>query len=660
MTEYSTPPLPERRTLRSKAARAALWRAFDGRCALCGSPLGDDWEADHIVPWSVSQRTNIHEMQALCRPCNRRKGNHMLRKHQREFLDTCRDWANLRRVPKFTLMEVVTGGGKSPLPVIAAARLIPAGLIDAVCWVVPRMSLQEQGEDAFGDPRFRALLNHQMEARQATNEYDPLKGKSGYITTYQAIASDAGNLNRDALRRRRFGLFLDEPHHVEEGGVWHRAIQPLVDAATFVVLMTGTLERADGKRVAFVPYRRRKGGWEPDTTSSDEFPMIRYRRMDAIAERSIRRVEFHLQDGWTQWIETDGQTAFSQVGDAGKNTRKALFTALNTDFAHQLLDATVEEWKQYRQHNLFSKLLVVSPNISAAKEHCKWLAAAGVARVGIATSDDHKDAPEQIRRFKKSNRELDALDALVTVQMAYEGLDVPEISHIACLTHIRSRSWIEQMIGRGIRVVRDWGDWESQFCCVFAPNDALFNEAADKIRRDQSAFVPDERPTDGPRMPYEHDDDSTIIPIYGERTSEMVAGLGHGEWLTPGETQALTRIRDEYGLQSASLLNLRRMMSDLGVDWVSGVREERVTRGERFVPPSIRERQLRDRIEKRCKSIDSASGQRFGTTSEILKRTFGKGRADMNEQELIAAWNWVCEQARIGGIKDGDESYVAS
>jgi 5-methylcytosine-specific restriction endonuclease McrA len=64
----------EPRTLRSKAKRALLWRAAGGLCQRCGAELGDDWEADHIVPWSVTHRTNLHEMQALCGVCNRAKG----------------------------------------------------------------------------------------------------------------------------------------------------------------------------------------------------------------------------------------------------------------------------------------------------------------------------------------------------------------------------------------------------------------------------------------------------------------------------------------------------------------------------------------------------------------------------------------------------------
>lgn len=62
------------RTLRGKKLRNALYIGAGGKCALCGDDLHPGWHADHIVPYSVSGRTNVHEMQPLCALCNLRKG----------------------------------------------------------------------------------------------------------------------------------------------------------------------------------------------------------------------------------------------------------------------------------------------------------------------------------------------------------------------------------------------------------------------------------------------------------------------------------------------------------------------------------------------------------------------------------------------------------
>jgi 5-methylcytosine-specific restriction endonuclease McrA len=46
-----------------------------GRCQSCGVPLSADFHADHIVPFSRGGQTVVNNGQALCPPCNLRKGN---------------------------------------------------------------------------------------------------------------------------------------------------------------------------------------------------------------------------------------------------------------------------------------------------------------------------------------------------------------------------------------------------------------------------------------------------------------------------------------------------------------------------------------------------------------------------------------------------------
>lgn len=66
--------MSDRRTLRDKKLRAALYAASGGKCAICREDLPPDWHADHVVPYVLSGTTNVHEMQALCPSCNAKKG----------------------------------------------------------------------------------------------------------------------------------------------------------------------------------------------------------------------------------------------------------------------------------------------------------------------------------------------------------------------------------------------------------------------------------------------------------------------------------------------------------------------------------------------------------------------------------------------------------
>ena len=95
-----------------------------------------------------------------------------LRTHQ-QALDTIVSAIATGESPVRDILAAVTpGGGKSLLPVIAAARLIAAGVVDRVCWIVPRESLRLQAEEAFADPAWRGAIGHAVTVRGADNGPD--------------------------------------------------------------------------------------------------------------------------------------------------------------------------------------------------------------------------------------------------------------------------------------------------------------------------------------------------------------------------------------------------------------------------------------------------------------------------------------------------------
>ena len=99
-----------------------------------------------------------------------------------------------------------------------------------------------------------------------------------------------------------------------------------------------------------------------------------------------------------------------------------------------------------------------------------WMPAEQARRdIRLATSSE-RDAHEALAAF----RLLPEPSILVTVAMAYEGLDAPEVAVVAALTHIRSGPWLEQMIARATRVDPNAGSYEGQQALVFRPNDPLF------------------------------------------------------------------------------------------------------------------------------------------------------------------------------------------
>ena len=198
-----------------------------------------------------------------------------LRKHQAAMLDIARRIVAGEEI-KTIFASVTPGGGKSALPALLADTLIPSHF-DAIVWIVPRNSLRTQGEGDYLQWASKTMI------RASDNDGDPLRGYSGYVTTYQAIVADP-DLHLRALKWKRFILFLDEPHHIMEGSSWDDAISPLVKAAGLVVYASGTFARGDGQPIAGLSYGP---NGLPVLDESGHSALIRYSRTDALKENAI-------------------------------------------------------------------------------------------------------------------------------------------------------------------------------------------------------------------------------------------------------------------------------------------------------------------------------------------------------------------------------------
>ena len=526
----------------------------------------------------------------------------MFRAHQESFGQLCFDIAtgkvsNVRSV----ICSITPGGGKSLLPVIAANTLLPT-VADRVAWIVPRRSLQEQAEAEFATGKSRELLGNSHLIRKTTGEVDPCRGLSGFCTTYQAIGANNSHLI-NAFIENRFVLILDEPHHVEEGGAWEKSLAPLVKRAALTVFMSGTLERGNRKRIAFLPYGDSMNGEIVDLSGRNGCASIGYSRADALFDKAIIPIHFELMDGTAQWIGRDGETYSTRLSEAGKDTNEAIYTALKTEFATHLLDECTGHWDAYRRSHRRAKMLVVTANIDDAKKYVAHLTSRGI-HTAIATSDDSAQAARNINKFKLVD-EPGALGCLVTVAMAYEGLDVPAVTHIACLTHIRSKPWIEQMIARATRFDGLAGAWEEQMAFVYVPDDRLMCNIIGRMQDEQIMAI---------KRRLEEDE-------LEERLARIPPDPGERKTITPVGSGALTRRWSRVG-----------------------IRQNEAPPREELRTPSQHEAELREEIQTYCKHVDAMLFERaWGETNKRVVKVFGQSRQTMPLPMLQRVLAWLEE-----------------
>lgn len=623
------------RTLRSKKQRKHLWYQTNGTCANCGKPLPDNWHADHIIPWSVSGETNTHDMQALCPQCNLLKGNKMWRQHQIEMIEICDEILSQAKNTKEVIASVTPGGGKSALPTILAWKLIPSKA-DAICWVVPRDALRQQGEKVFISSFFRSLTGHNNTIRKSTNDSNPTRGTQGYITTYQSIAADR-DLHRQEFARKRYILFLDEPHHIEHGTDWHEALIPLVDQSILVIYASGTFERGNKKRIAFIPYKKQAGGLiVPDLSSTPERSVIKYTRGAALTESdpAIVRLYFEILDGRAEWVDKEGEfQSVDSFNDNDIDVRSALRTALQTSYAHELLEKCTNHWRHHKSTIYASaKLLVVAPSIEDAKDYMKFLKSIN-ASSALATSADNKEARLSIKCFKGEHG-VKEVDVLVTVGMAYEGLDVPQITHIACLTYYRSKPWLEQCFARANRTAPG-----KQYGVIWGPDDPYFRQIMEEIKAEQEKAISDFEGinTGGNPSPKPFQD---IVAIESEVTTHRADGLEDNESVDDQITGVILRAARETGLYGLSTVQLNQFLIRAGL---LGLRNGSIDSDihKPLVTPSEQEENLRKSINTYLNRYCFNHNLEYWQVNHEIKKRFGKSRETMTAQELAQVWKYV-------------------
>ncbi len=397
-----------------------------------------------------------------------------LRKHQSEALALAENIINgvvALSFCKTFVAGVTPGGGKTLMASLFAHALLAAGVVDYVVVVVPRVTLRTQMARGFTDET-RGLRRHLgVEASgKVDHAHRDLFGSCGYVTTYQAISENPKRHMR-RLKGKNVLLILDEPHHLadEEGAAWRMAIAPLVEAAKCVLLMSGTLRRHDGKRIPFVPYDE----------NARAVVDIRYTYGDALRERAVLDTKFLRLDARVTY-ERLGRTHERDLSATGSEDqeRDALRTVLTDDiYRNEVCLQALQEWQDYRAEVYHrAQAIVVTHSQVAAKDLVAAIRAKIDLPVALAISDE-ANAHKAVRSFQRGEAQI-----LVTVGMAYEGLDVPSATHLICLTNTRSEPWLEQCIARVTRFNPACPlPWEQQIAHVYVPDDPAMRAFIDRM-----------------------------------------------------------------------------------------------------------------------------------------------------------------------------------
>jgi superfamily II DNA or RNA helicase len=393
---------------------------------------------------------------------------------------------------RLTSSCVTPGGGKTLGGSVFSHVLVRGDVLDHVLYVCPRDSLREQVVLGFTDisldlPGGLAALSGAPTGQRALlNE-----ARMGFVTTYQSIHEHPRAYAR-LLKSARWLLVLDECHHLPEAGQsfddeesikesgWTKDVRGLVELATHTLAMSGSAARDKGK-IAFLRHDGNKAIYD-----------VNYTRREALADKSVLHVITQLCDGTAKYWHRLKAHSAELSRENGKEAGHVLETALRDPvYRDAMLSQAIGEWENYRHHNTRARMIVICESVQSCRavvryvkdHHPKWVPVLAVSK----TIGAERNGTRAIRDFRKHHEG----HILVTCQMAYEGLDVPDCTHLVCLTNIRARSWLEQAFARVTRFDPTCElSWEEQCAYIYAPADPkMVGFLSEWIDEQDPAFV---------------------------------------------------------------------------------------------------------------------------------------------------------------------------
>lgn len=522
-----------------------------------------------------------------------------MRMHQAELIRRAEDVVKGTIQDKKTVAHITPGGGKSLAAAAFSKALLDARKVSRVVWICPRTSLVTQAAAGFRDKDF----NPNYSAREADNIAplfrDTAKGQVAYVTTYQSVVAQPA-LHFRELNKLPYLLILDEPHHLSDDddsgtGLWVKAIEPIVEGATHTLLMTGTIERHDKKLIPFVDY---------DDEGDRVFPKkdIFYSRFEALLEEAIVPIDFTYANGWAEYQDADGKHKVESTLATEKEISKVIQTLLSkSEYRDSLLKRGLDQWVLSRKQYPWRAIVICATQDMAESVAKQIQSMYKSAEVALAISREGSESQRVIKRFR--NKEYGHI--LVTVGMAYEGLDVPDCKTLVCLTDTRSIPWLEQAFARVTRVdYKAMGSgigYDKQRANIFVPDDPKMRAVVSYFEDEQDRGI---------RVKKEKENLEERESAERGAPGSAFTPLGAGTIGTSIATLDATTIDDSLAESSPVL-----------------VAED--------------EKEIRRKIEMLTRRRDIIKRLPRGSTNKLLFSQFGKPRNKMGISELSKVLNYL-------------------
>jgi superfamily II DNA or RNA helicase len=619
--------------------RVALFLAADGRCECqgceacgpgpCNRELEPGWHADHVHPHSRHGKTDVVNGQALCPPCNRKKGANVtaLRAWQDAAL------ARFVRTEGDFLAVACPGAGKTTFALEAARRLIEMGAVQRIIVVVPTSHLRKQWATAASRTGIQLDYKFANGAAALARDFD------GLAVTYAAVASEPALYRRLAADRSL--VILDEVHHGGDEFSWGRALRMAFEPAVRRLLLSGTPTRTDRSPVPFVRYDE-NGMFDAECGYTYDYGT-------AIRDHAVRPIEFLALDGSVRWREA-GAIVSTDLADTDERTLiSALSVALSPDgeWMTSVFRRANEELTRHRAEVPDAAGLVVAPGQVEARRYAAILE-------GITGEDPYlviTDEPDASNRIAAFSREGNSARWIVAVQMVSEGVDIPRLAVGVYASRIRTGMFFRQVVGRFVRMR---SPEDEATATLLVPSVEPLLGYAREIEKTVSIALREEQARVERDMQKQRD---TQLPLFDERPEPVSSSEAvHHSTILSGETFADEELRRAANFRQAAempasvtdsqVARLLRLAGAAGVSATVTLRADNAV-----TPPNLSDekatlkRLIQRKVGQLSRRTDKPHSHIHGELNQIHGDTTATATADTLEARLATLDKWL-HQAR--------------
>ena len=377
--------------------------------------------------------------------------------------------------PNGTLLNVVTGGGKTAIIAALIVWLRLAHDIRKSVIMCPNLIVRDRLEDDFSRGkvyRDRDLIPDGNFVTRDDFELTTLgSDRPGGWASLMGASVILGNIHQFHYKKAsgqrnlsglmngpEFALFNDEAHN-SPAPEWERTLQKLNPKVVLRVDTTATPDRADRKT--------------PDSAMIYEYSI-----QDALADRlvktpvvyqpNIKTVELTYTDAQTGEKRAVEEINWDEVDRKGINATQWVTDDLPMQQQMAIALKRLNEQRSRAVGRYHPLLFVVAVCKLDAQKAAKTLNDYFKVKTLLVTEDSSEEDRKKATELGRAAREGNPYRAVVSVMMLREGWDVPEVGVILLLRKFGSRVYGQQVIGRGLRRVRNAqiNDEESQICSV--------------------------------------------------------------------------------------------------------------------------------------------------------------------------------------------------